>query len=344
MTRNRRRPFGDQPTRGEPAPEASADRPVNLDAVVQRVGGAEERLVSLEEYREHQWVLERDLIADIAGLRHALARNEEALARVEGALRARPARDSVDRLLAVDGPKGPRHGVRRPRRPGGELLRRLRGRLPGRPGRDRPATDVVRDLISDHQPVVDLGCGRGELLEVLRDRDVAASGWDLDPGMVREAHDAGLDGPRVTCSTRWAAWPTAPSAPSSAPRSIEHLPPSDMPRLFAEAHRVLDERGVAVVETVNPHSVEAFRFFWLDTTHTIPVYPESALMMARAAGFAAAVVVFPGGTGDAGGRSRDVRRLRHRVHEGPGDAGRGGPGVGLRLLPTTDRSAVGSHP
>jgi hypothetical protein len=64
-----------------------------------------------------------------------------------------------------------------------------------------------------------------------------------------------------------------------------------MPRLFQEASRVVRQDGIAVFETVNPHSVQAYRFLWLDRTHTIPVFPESALMMARAARFTASMIV-----------------------------------------------------
>ena len=51
--------------------------------------------------------------------------------------------------------------------------------------------------------------------------------------------------------------------------------------------------------------MRALRFFWLDRTHTIPVYPESALLMARSAGFPAATIHFPGGTGDLADDLRD---------------------------------------
>ena len=76
---------------------------------------------------------------------------------------------------------------------------------------------------------------------------------------------------------------------------IEHLTPDDMWRMLVECHRVLREDGLAIIETVNVHAVRAFRFFWLDTSHTVPVFPETLLTMAAAAGFTAAVVVFPRG-------------------------------------------------
>ena len=86
---------------------------------------------------------------------------------------------------------------------------------------------------------------------------------------------------------------------------IEHLVPTDMERLIAGTHRVLADDGLVIIETVNPHSLRALRFFWLDRTHTIPVYPESALLMARSAGFAAAAIYFPGGTGQLAADLRD---------------------------------------
>jgi len=274
-----------------------ADRSGDPDELVRRVGGAEERLVSLEQHREHQWVLERDLIADIAGLIADIAGLRETLTRVEGALRARPASDSVDRLLTVAGPRGALMGYDALGGPGASSYADFEAVFRGDRAEIARRQGWYADLVADHEPVIDVGCGRGELLEVLRDRGVAGSGWDLDPGMVREAHDAGLDVTEGDLFDALGGLADGSVGTVFSAQVVEHLPPADMPRLFSEAHRVLDPRGLAVVETVNPHSVEAFRFFWLDTTHTIPVYPESALMMVRAAGFAAAVVVFPGGTG-----------------------------------------------
>jgi SAM-dependent methyltransferase len=161
--------------------------------------------------------------------------------------------------------------------------------------RQRVYVDLFRHA---RGPVVDLGCGRGEFLEVLRDAGVTARGVDIDAGMVAQAHALGLDARRGDLFDELTALASGSLGGVFSAQVIEHLAPADMQRLVSEAHRVLHDDGVAVIETVNPHSVRALRFFWLDRTHTIPVYPESALMMARSAGFAAASILFPGGTGD----------------------------------------------
>ncbi len=53
-----------------------------------------------------------------------------------------------------------------------------------------------------------------------------------------------------------------------------------------------------VVETVNPHSLQAFKTFWTDLTHRAPIFPEVAAALATIQGFASVRVIFPRGTGD----------------------------------------------
>ncbi len=161
-------------------------------------------------------------------------------------------------------------------------------------------------MLSGPGPVVDLGCGRGEFLELLARADVPGWGVDLDGGMVAQARATGLDARVGDIFEALGGLADASVSGVFSAQVIEHLAPPDMLRLMVEVRRVLTDDGVAVVETVNPHSVRALRFFWLDLTHTIPVYPESALMMARTAGFACAAVYFPGGSGDLSADLRDA--------------------------------------
>jgi hypothetical protein len=55
--------------------------------------------------------------------------------------------------------------------------------------------------------------------------------------------------------------------------------------------------GTVILETVNPHSLEAFKTFYTDLTHQRPIFPEVALALIELAGFTRAHVVFPLGTG-----------------------------------------------
>ena len=97
----------------------------------------------------------------------------------------------------------------------------------------RLSEDVIRErqrpyvsLLEGRQPVLDVGCGRGEFLELLRADGIAARGVDLDPGMV-----AGL-APRASKSSRAMrshismTFRTARSGRCSPPRSSSTSPMS----------------------------------------------------------------------------------------------------------------------
>ena len=59
-----------------------------------------------------------------------------------------------------------------------------------------------------------------------------------------------------------------------------------------------------IAETVNPHSIQAFKTFWVDLTHRSPIFPEVAVAYCHLSGFAEAQVIFPNGTGDFEGDRR----------------------------------------
>ena len=57
--------------------------------------------------------------------------------------------------------------------------------------------------------------------------------------------------------------------------------------------------GLLVAETINPHSLPAFKTFWVDPTHRAPIFPEVASALALIHGFTSAEIVYPHGCGDA---------------------------------------------
>jgi len=154
------------------------------------------------------------------------------------------------------------------------------------------------DLLAGHGPVLDLGCGRGELLALLREAGVDATGVDMDASMLDRARAAGLDVVQGEALGHLAALPDASLGGVISIQVIEHLSVADLRTLVAEAHRVLRPGGVLVAETVNPHSPAALKVFWLDLTHVRPLFPESLLLLAHELGFHRGRILFPGGTGD----------------------------------------------
>lgn len=150
----------------------------------------------------------------------------------------------------------------------------------------------------DRAPVLDVGAGRGEMLELLRQAGVPAIGVDTDATMAERARQKGLD---VRCADAVevlsALDPGGVGAVFSA-QVVEHLDHGALDAMLQAVRRALAPDGLFIAETVNPHCPAARKNFWLDPTHRTPIFPEVAVSLCRQAGFASATVVFPGGTGD----------------------------------------------
>jgi O-antigen chain-terminating methyltransferase len=136
-------------------------------------------------------------------------------------------------------------------------------------------------------PVVDIGSGRGEWLEVLRDAGIAARGVDPNEEMVRRTREARLeavhsDGLRYLRTL-------APASLSAVTgfHVIEHLQFADLVSLFAEALRVLKPGGMILFETPNPENLAVgAHTFWYDPTHVRPLPAAMVEYLAQSQGFA----------------------------------------------------------
>ena len=135
-------------------------------------------------------------------------------------------------------------------------------------------------------PVADLGCGRGEFLEALAAVGVTGIGCDANPVMAARAKEKGL---AVDAADLFAwlggAARTARSAGVTAFQVVEHLAPSSLFDLVELAARKLAPGGRVLFETVNPESVYAMRWFWMDLTHVRPVPAPSLAHLLTASGF-----------------------------------------------------------
>jgi SAM-dependent methyltransferase len=135
-------------------------------------------------------------------------------------------------------------------------------------------------------PALDLGCGRGEALALLRDHGIAARGIDGSARMVAVCRDRGLDAGQDDLFAALAAVPPASLGAILSFHVVEHLPIGSLDRLVRLAWRALRPGGVLILETPSPLSlVVAARNFWLDPTHVRPVHPESLQLLYEMAGF-----------------------------------------------------------
>jgi len=142
------------------------------------------------------------------------------------------------------------------------------------------------ELLRAHAPVVDLGCGRGELLELLREAGTGARGVESNASAVAECRAKGLDvvpGDLVGFLEQQGA---GSLGAVFAAQVAEHLEPARLQALMAAAHRALRKGGLLVLETVNASSALAFFDVYVrDLTHVRPLHPETLRFMAAAAGF-----------------------------------------------------------
>ena len=147
--------------------------------------------------------------------------------------------------------------------------------------------------------IVDLGCGRGEFLAVLRRNGHSGLGVDLDAQMIASCRDKGLEVHHGDALDWLEARPDSSVGTIFSAQFIEHLDSEQIVTLLEQSARVLEPGGRFIAETVNPHALSAFKTFWVDPSHRQPLFPESLLVMSQAAGFSRGRILFPFGAGDA---------------------------------------------
>lgn len=141
-------------------------------------------------------------------------------------------------------------------------------------------------LFEDLSTVVDLGCGRGEFLDLLKERGIAARGVESNAHVARECRERGLDVVQGDLLAFLRAEPDGALGGVFAAQVAEHLPPAVLQETLRQAHRALRPGGLLVLETVNPRSVVGFlEVYNRDLTHERPLHPDTLAFLAAACGF-----------------------------------------------------------
>jgi SAM-dependent methyltransferase len=153
-------------------------------------------------------------------------------------------------------------------------------------------------LLTRREMVVDVACGRGEMLDLLSEAGVPAVGVDINPDMVAHCKAKGyiVEEANALCFLERQSPGSVPAIFSA--QFIEHLTFDELKTFLKLCRDRLRPGGVFIAETVNPHALEAFKTFYTDLTHQRPIFPEVALTLCELAGFERAHVMFPLGSGD----------------------------------------------
>jgi len=135
-------------------------------------------------------------------------------------------------------------------------------------------------------PVLELACGPGVFLSLLREDDVPASGVDIDDGMVRTAREAGHEVVLDDAVAHLQSLPAHSLRGLFAAHFLEHLTAPVVQTVYDEAHRVLEPGGMFVAAVPNAACMSVLGYdFWRDPTHVRFYDPLVLQFFARQAGF-----------------------------------------------------------
>jgi len=133
--------------------------------------------------------------------------------------------------------------------------------------------------------VLDIGCGRGEFLELVGEHGIEGKGIDIDEDMVNFCKSKGLDVERIDAISYLEKIEDKSLDGIFIDQVVEHLEPDYLIRMIGLSYKKLIYGGTLIVETVNPQSFASFVNFYIDMSHKRPVHPETLKFLLEAAGF-----------------------------------------------------------
>jgi O-antigen chain-terminating methyltransferase len=269
------------------------DRQAAVAAATSRAEVLEQRL----EVLQHRAVARMD--GEIARMGSQQAALEDRIQREVSRLRAQQAvrEERVARLIQT--------GIDLPevsgsvREPHGEATHNMDALYAALEDEFRGSRDGIKELLSvylpmltaagigsESMPILDVGCGRGEWLELLREHQLHAAGIDLNRVVLAICREHGLPVMEADAVAHLRSLPEASLGAVTAFHVIEHLELQPLLDFLDAIRRVLKPGGIAIFETPNPNNVfVSSRYFYLDPTHRHPIPPLLGRFLAEARGF-----------------------------------------------------------
>lgn len=136
------------------------------------------------------------------------------------------------------------------------------------------------------EPILDIGCGRGEFLELMREAGKQAYGIELNEYESNKLRERGLKVVSEDAIKHLDGLADQSVGGVFCAQVVEHLTPEDVYSVVSGLHRKMKIGAPLLIETINPLSIQAFHQFYLaDPTHIYPVHPQTLVFFFRYAGF-----------------------------------------------------------
>lgn len=135
--------------------------------------------------------------------------------------------------------------------------------------------------------IIDIGCGRGEWLELLYEHNMNGLGIDLNRSMVEHCSRLGFNAVCDDAIEYLKRLPKNSAGVITGFHIIEHIPFEKLLELFDAALHALCDGGIVIFETPNPENLRVGAYsFYKDPTHINPLVPCVVHFMAKQRGFA----------------------------------------------------------
>jgi 2-polyprenyl-3-methyl-5-hydroxy-6-metoxy-1,4-benzoquinol methylase len=166
------------------------------------------------------------------------------------------------------------------------LYRRLEDSLRGSEKEVREALQPYLAYARDRQPVLDIGCGRGEFLAMCREAGVTVRGFDTNERSVSDLKQRKFDVSLSGVPECFDGIADSSTGAILAAHVVEHLPVEVLFAFYSESARVLRSDGLLMIETPNAESLLVTAAdFWRDPTHLAPRHPAALVLLGREHGF-----------------------------------------------------------
>lgn len=144
----------------------------------------------------------------------------------------------------------------------------------------------IQDAVTQIAPLLDIGCGRGEWLLLLKDSNIPATGIDTNVASVQECSAQGLNVSHADAITYLSNAKEKSLGAITLFQVLEHLPFATMVHLLRLALRALVPGGVLIAEVPNSETLSVgASTFWIDPTHERPLFPGLLEFLATEVGY-----------------------------------------------------------